>query len=70
MSLNKFIIKIYSVTNLMVPILYYECHYFIKKFSQSFKLFDSSKNENCILSWTDRVLAGPSRQKSRPCTKL
>ena len=28
MSPNKFIIKIYSMTNLMILILYYECLYF------------------------------------------
>jgi hypothetical protein len=32
MSLNKFIMKIYSTTNVMVLILYYEYYYFLYNF--------------------------------------
>jgi hypothetical protein len=35
MYLNKFIMNIYSITNLMVLILYHKCLYFLYKFSQS-----------------------------------
>jgi len=52
MSPNKFILKIYYITNLMVyfvsrMLLYF----FLYNFSQSkFILFDLSKKENCILT--------------------
>ena len=34
MSPNKLIMKIYSITNLIVFILYHECSYFLYKFNQ------------------------------------
>lgn len=45
---KKFITKIYSITIVMVLILFYECFYLFIFFLK-FLLFDSSKNENCIL---------------------
>ena len=37
MSLNKFILKIYSITNLIILILYHEISTFLYNFNQSLK---------------------------------
>jgi hypothetical protein len=55
MSLNNFIIKIYSITNLIIFILYMNVSNFLYNFNKTIILFDFSKNENYIFSWTDRV---------------
>jgi hypothetical protein len=54
MSLNKFIMKIYSMTNLMILILHQKnvsiFYIILVKVQTNF-----SGNENCILSWTEGV---------------
>jgi hypothetical protein len=50
---KKIITKIYSITIVMVLILFYECFYL---FFSKFLLFDSSKSENCILLSIEGVL--------------
>ena len=57
MSSNKFTIKIYFITNLMVLILYYGCYYFYI-FLLKFKLFVLLRSENCTILYKQNVILG------------